>query len=446
MRILLTWELGLNLGHLTRLLPIAQELKAEGHSVLVAVRDIQAAATVLGPSGISFVQAPHLPRGIALPHRASGYADILLSQGWSDQAALWGLTQGWLNLFRMFRPDKLVLDYSPTVLLAARVAKVPAVLVGNGFELPPATDPLPCFPGFSWATPERAAQSEASAVVNANVVLKALGGERITGLSSLFLAHTCLLATFPELDHYGNRGGAQYIGPLLGELKAPPVEWPEGQGPKIFAVLRPDTCHVQEILSALAMVRARVICVATGFARQQLMPFVRGHVRFALTPVDLNFSLDANLCITYGAEGTMLRFIMAGVPQLISPWHVETFMTVRRVAAARLGYAISTPTTSHSIRATIECIAASNELRGNAVAFAARTASYALGKIQLLDLLTQRHAVGGRAPDQGMPIRRYPTSPPLNEPNDAKAISSASETRVADLRIPQVEAIAALRL
>ena len=71
-RILLTWELGLNLGHLTRLLPVAQRLEADGHIVLVATRDVQAAARVLGPAGIPFVQAPYLPNGIALAHRPAG--------------------------------------------------------------------------------------------------------------------------------------------------------------------------------------------------------------------------------------------------------------------------------------------------------------------------------------------------------------------------------------
>ncbi len=154
-RILFTWELGLNLGHLARLLPVAQRLKADGHALLVATRDIKAAATVLAPAGIPFVQAPYLSQGIALKDRASGYADILLSQGWSDRLVLHGLTHAWLNLFRLFIPERLILDYSPTVSLAARIARLPTVLVGNGFELPPATDPLPPFPGFSWATPRQ---------------------------------------------------------------------------------------------------------------------------------------------------------------------------------------------------------------------------------------------------------------------------------------------------
>jgi hypothetical protein len=68
------------------------------------------------------------------------------------------------------RPDRLVLDYSPIATLAARIAVIPCVLIGNGFELPPATNPLPPFPGFSWATPERAAESERIVLANANAV------------------------------------------------------------------------------------------------------------------------------------------------------------------------------------------------------------------------------------------------------------------------------------
>jgi UDP:flavonoid glycosyltransferase YjiC (YdhE family) len=336
-RILLTWELGLNLGHLTRLLPVAEQLKADGHTVLVASRDIQAAATVLGPAGIPFVQAPHLPKGIALAHRATGYADILLSQGWSDASVLWGLTQAWLNLIRMFRPDQLILDYSPTVSLAGRIAKIPTVLIGNGFELPPTTDPLPPFPGFSWATVEKAAESEHVAVANANGALSAFGGARIAALRDLMIDHPRLLATFPELDHYGERTDSQYIGPLLGRLNSARIDWPDGEGPRIFACVRPDTSHVNDIIRALAAITARVVCVAIGFTAAQLEPFRKASVRFALEPVALDALSDADLCITYGAEGTIMKFLMAGVPQLISPWHVETYMAARKIKESRLG-------------------------------------------------------------------------------------------------------------
>jgi UDP:flavonoid glycosyltransferase YjiC (YdhE family) len=325
MRVLLTWELGLNLGHLTRLLPVAQQLKRDGHTVLIAVRDIQAAATVLGQWGIPFVQAPHLPNGIPLSHRATGYADILLSQGWSDKSALWGLAQGWLNIFQLFRPDKLILDYSPTVSLAARIAKIPSVLVGNGFELPP-------------------------------------------------------LATFPTLDHYAEREDAEYIGPLLGHLNAPSVDWPEGRGPKIFACLRPDTARAQEILAALAAITARVVCVAGGFAKAQLEPYQKNHIRYSLGPLDLQPQLDADLCISYGAEGTMMRFLLAGVPQCISPWHVETFMAARRIEASGFGVALTGMPAGRLVREEIERVASDGAIRQRVKLFAAHEATFGAGR------------------------------------------------------------------
>lgn len=336
-RILFTWELGLNLGHLTRLLPIAERLKADGHTVLIAVRDIQAAATVLRPAGIPFVQAPHLPRGMALSHRPAGFADILLSQGWGDRATLWGLVYGWLNLLALFKPDYTILDYSPTVTLATRIAKVPSLLIGNGFELPPAIDPLPPFPGFSWATAAGVTNSEKIAVANANDVLGAFRALHISALRDVICDQRRVLTTFPELDHYGAREREEYAGPLLGRLQMPKAAWPISEGPKLFAVVRPDTSQSEKILSTLAQLAARVICVAIGFSPRALERYRRRHIHFALAPIDLQSILDADIAITYGAEGTMLRLLMEGIPQIISPWHVETYMAGRRYALHGVG-------------------------------------------------------------------------------------------------------------
>lgn len=369
-RILLTWELGLNLGHLMRLQPVAQRLRDEGHTVLVAVRNIQAAATVLGPLGIPFVQAPHLPNGIALDHRAAGYADILLSQGWSDRSALWGLTQSWLNLIRLFQPAQLILDYSPTVSLAARIAGLPTALIGNGFELPPLTDPLPAFPGFSWATAQNAAHAERMAVGHANDVLSAFRKPPIAALRDLAAGRPRLVASYPELDHYGARDDVQYIGPLWGKIEGPAVQWPPGDGVKIFACVRRDTSRVTEIMAALAMTRARVVCVTAGFSSAEVARLAADHIRFCVGSVNLKSLLDADLCLTYGAEGTMLRFLLAGVPQLISPWHVETYMAARCIEAAGLGAALNEQKTPQAIAQSIRRASSDSSLRARTRRFA----------------------------------------------------------------------------
>jgi UDP:flavonoid glycosyltransferase YjiC (YdhE family) len=363
MRVLLTWELGLNLGHLTRLLPVVQRLREEGHVVLVAARDVRAAATVLGPAEIPFVQAPHLPNGIPLAHRPSGYADILLSQGWSSRSALWGLTHGWLNIFKLFRPDQLVLDYSPTVSLAARIAKIQTVIIGNGFELPPLFDPMPEFPGFSWATPEGAARSEKIAVGTAETVLRAFKQPAVASLRDFMIDQVCLLATLPELDHYGIRKNEEYVGPLLGSLSSSKVGWPSGSGPKIFACLRPDTIYVNEILMSLGAITARVVCVASGFTRAQLQPFRRDHIVFSSAPVDLKSLSDADLCVTYGAEGTIMKFLIEGVPQLVSPWHVEAHLAARRIESLGAAKALKGPIKSDAISIIISEMCANTEYK-----------------------------------------------------------------------------------
>jgi UDP:flavonoid glycosyltransferase YjiC (YdhE family) len=371
-RFLLTWELGMNLGHLARLVPIATRLKVEGHSVLVAVRETPAAASVLGPAGIPFVQAPHLPRGMPLPDRASGYADILLSQGWSDPQVLWGLTQTWHNLLRMFRPDVVVADYSPTARLATLIAGIPTVLLGNGFELPPLTDPLPHFPGFSWATAEKAAVSERSAVDNANAVLARFKRPPIHSLSHLFRDVPALFVTFPELDHYGPREHANYVGPLLGGIRGQKIDWPNGSR-RIFACLRPDTNQVTAILEALRLSDAAVVCYAPGFAGDQLKGFAGDRMLFTSRPVDIfHLSADADVCVSYGAEGTIATFLLAGVPQLVSPWHVEAHMAARRIEALGAATVMRGAQDEQSISRALAHVCMDAQLKQCARAFASR--------------------------------------------------------------------------
>jgi hypothetical protein len=47
-RIFVSWELGANFGHLTRLMPITEQLRQLGHELFFAVRDTEIAAALLG--------------------------------------------------------------------------------------------------------------------------------------------------------------------------------------------------------------------------------------------------------------------------------------------------------------------------------------------------------------------------------------------------------------
>src|SRR5262245_54203875 len=97
-RILIAWELGSHLGHLTRLAPVAENLRAAGHQVLFAVRDLRNAALTLGPRGFAFVQAPFFHRRPAQPQAPGSHAEMLALEGYGDATAIWGLVRGWLGV------------------------------------------------------------------------------------------------------------------------------------------------------------------------------------------------------------------------------------------------------------------------------------------------------------------------------------------------------------
>ncbi|MGH3429006.1 MAG: glycosyltransferase, partial [Mycobacteriales bacterium] len=330
-RILFGWELGLNFGHLVRLLPLATQLKARGHQVLVATHSIAAASAILGPERIPFIAAPQVPPRAPRSDRVTGYADILLNHGWDDRSVLWGLVSAWQNLFRLSQPDVIILDYAPTAALAARISGLGCVFVGNGFDLPPALSPLPPFPGFSWATAKIAAAAERRAVAHANAVMQALGGPGLGALRDLFAGHPQLLATFPELDHYGARTQAEYVGFLSSPINGAQMDWPQGPDQRVFAYLRPEMAEFKTILASLAGMAASILCVVPGVAGTTLVPYQRPHIRFSSQPLNLSSLSSAHACLSYAAEGTVASFLLKGVPQLLIPHYIEGQLTARRV-------------------------------------------------------------------------------------------------------------------
>jgi UDP:flavonoid glycosyltransferase YjiC (YdhE family) len=341
-RILLAWELGRNLGHLARLLPLAKRLKARGHSILVAAQNMASAARVLGPEGITFVQSPiHTPvrKG---DFQSMSYADLLWSQGWDDQKDLWGRLQAWISLYRMFQPQTVVLDYSPTAGLAARVLKIPRILIGTGFELPPAVDPLPPFPGFSSATRERAVAAEQRVLENVNGVLSACATEPLGSLKEVVEGDRHLLTTFAELDHYGPRAGERYIGPLSNPADGQKIEWPSGQKKRVFAYLRPEMGDLTAILEGFVEADVSLIAYAPGVPNEVIDRYRRADRVFASEPVQFaHLFASADLCVSYGSAGTVTTGLLNGVPQLVRPLHREAQLTAHCVE--RLGVGSTLP-------------------------------------------------------------------------------------------------------
>lgn len=348
-----------------------------GHSVLVAARDVTWASRSLGQAGIPFVQAPIANANPGVARQPVSHADLLAGQGWGDATSLWGLVQAWCNLMRLFRSEVVVLDYAPTALLASRVQGIPTVAIGTGFELPPSVEPLPPFPGFSGATTEAAGRVEFEVLVQVNKVLEVLAMPRARSLAQVLAAGRSFFTTFAELDHYGARDDADYVGPIneLGEYGA--FEWPTDSARKIFAYLRADTPSLSSILQSLAQCGRPVVCYAPGVPQTLLEVFRGPTFAFSDRPILLSGLLQRiDLCVSYSPAGLVTAGLLSGVPQLLSPAHIEAQLTAHRVELLGGGLLLRGNQTASSVGKVIDTLLHTARFGERAQAFAQRYAHF----------------------------------------------------------------------
>lgn len=370
-KVLLAWEQGNNLGHLSRLLPLARRLRSRGHSVLAVVRDLASAAQLLGPAGIPFIQAPRMSVAAQAAQQQVSYADLLWQTGWADRLQLWGMVQAWVNVLRMFGPDVALLDHSPTALLAGRCAQTQCALIGTGFELPPLQRPLPAYPRFAGATPEKAARTEAEVLERANLCLSSARAPRVQSLCELFEPHRRWLTTFAELDHYGTRAGERYVGPIGEMPQGERIEWPVASGHRVFAYLRPDTPNLSAILSSLAAADAAVVCYGPGIPTEATDALPKDRFVVISRPIELKPLLKgASLCVSYAPAATVTETLLQGIPQLLAPPHVEAQMTAHRVETMGAGMVLRGEVSERHVACVLETLLTNHHFTARAREFA----------------------------------------------------------------------------
>ena len=238
-KVLLAWELGAGKGHLVNLLPLAQGLRAHGHRLFLALRDLAHAQTVFGGLGAAYLQSPYKagpPRTPIFVPRS--FAHLLYNVGFGDPPELEILVAAWRNLFEMIDPDLIVFEHSPTALLAARGCRARKVVLGNGFLCPPDSTPWPDLRPWMPPDAEVIVRGEELVLKNVNEVLRLAGQPPLERLAQLYAeVDDVLLTTVAEFDPYEDRSGARYRGPWLPTGGETPT-WPAGHGPRIYAYLK----------------------------------------------------------------------------------------------------------------------------------------------------------------------------------------------------------------
>ncbi|MEF2250118.1 nucleotide disphospho-sugar-binding domain-containing protein [Ralstonia solanacearum] len=375
-RILFAWELGANLGHLARDLPVARRLREQGHDVAFAVKDVRVAEQILSPARLPFVQAPMFMPGAPNRQAPASYAEILIGAGYGNVAGLSARVRAWTALFAMHGTQTLVVNHAPTALLAARAMGLPAVLTCIGFELPPAVSPLPSFRAWENIASERLRQADAVVLNSLNAILAGHGREPMQRVADLFSGVAAALTTFPELDHYGARTDAVYVGPLSSVSEATVFPWPQAPGKRVFAYLRPSMPGFEPLLSVLAALDAWTLCVAPGMPQDMIRRFASPRLHILTRPVALDTTLKgADLAVVYGT-GTMTDALMAGVPQVMTPQVVEQLLVAQRIETIGAGMLWSPPRSRESAAALLRAALRDTSLKPRAERFAARYREY----------------------------------------------------------------------
>jgi hypothetical protein len=332
-RVLLAWELGSNLGHVSRLAPIARRLMRSGDDVRLVVRDVELLRTAAGDLPCTISQSPRVDARRAPVPWALNYADVLDRHGYGCPTTAAALLGDWLTLIREQRPDVLIGEHSPGALLAARLAGIPAVAIGTGYTVPPGRDPMPTVQPWFEVTDERLRARERALLDALNTALARMGAEPLARVADIFGGATKLICAWPELDHYASshRTDETFVGPAA-----------EGMGmsiaagglhrPRVFAYGRGP--RWQDAVRVAIGRGCAVVAYAPSWPPAQ-RPSGK-HVRWLDCPMAIrNVAAEFDLALCE-SPGTATAFLLSGVPSVVVPRQLEQELWAYRVGGRGL--------------------------------------------------------------------------------------------------------------
>lgn len=340
-RILLAWERGADYGHVMRFATLSRELARRGHEPVLVLNDLTHAEALLGDQGLLVLQAPLWQGNVSgLPQPAS-FAETLLRLGFLHPSALTSMCRAWLSLMALLKPEVLVCDYAPTALLATRGLGLPRINFGDGFAVPPCTQPMPIYRPWRPEPPARLAQAEQHALAGANTVLHTLGQPPLRWLADLMTVDDEIIASFAEFDHYPGRQGARYAGPLPNPLQGVAPHWPMVPGPRVFAYIKPGTRDFEPVLKSLCALDVSAVVHAPGVSTTLQHRYLAANLRFSEQPVRMDdICRECDVAICHAGANTTQALVTAGKPVLLLPTHVEQMMTSKAVLALGAGLVV----------------------------------------------------------------------------------------------------------
>jgi hypothetical protein len=371
-RILFAWEMGANYGHVSGFAPVASSLLERGHELVAVVQNAHDSRHFFDKR-VAVLQAPlQRKTGVTPKDRPQQvtYADLIKHLGYEDPVELATLLRVWRSTYQVARPDLVLYDSAPTAQLASRSFDFVKVTIGSAFSVPPRTAPLPLlFKNLKVPFAEHE-KREGAVVKIVNEALSEFGLGSIAALRDALGSDADLLRGYPELDHYGSRKGGEWFGAGFSLDSGVEVEWPPGDGPKIFLYLRPPV-RAEMLLKQLAPLGYRLIAVMPNLVGQ-ISGRPPANLRMIKDPARLrSLVASADVAVCHSAVGTGAAFLLGGVPILTVPTNAEQAMIAARVEEQGFGLSLR-DTASADYKTPIKRLLSDPSFRQKAGEFARR--------------------------------------------------------------------------
>lgn len=358
------------------MLPLVDRLAAAGHRPSLAVPDHGTVLALLNNRAVPVLDAPFRPGGATTLHRIESWADIAIGSGYGTPTEARTAIAGWHALIRATGADLVVAEFSPGAMLAARVAGIPCVSVGMGWNLPPPVTPLPAIRFWAPADPAILAAAEARLLGAVNPALTALGGAPLATLAALFDPADACLCSFPELDHYPGRGPAEYFGAIYQLTEGAGPQWPAGPGPRCFAYVNARHPVRPALLAALGEVGCPTVLHLRG-ADPGVVDRLPGNAWLAPGPLRLDGILAERPLVVCQGPNLASAALAHGCPVLALPEHLEQTVLANRLVQQELGLALAPAATAEEAAAALRRLLTEPGPRAAAARFADRYAGYA---------------------------------------------------------------------
>lgn len=331
--ILFTWEMGEGSGHIAPYLTLIKELEGRGHRITFSCKFLSRAFRLFEGTNVCYIQSPHVsspPSDQIWP--VDSFAKILNNSGYSNPQQLAGMIRAWRNLFELVKPDLIIADYAPTAILASRELGIPRLQIATGFYQIPRQGRVPSFMELQGhpAIDSKQDDFQKKILGHINTALHLNGMQALVQLTHMQDAEQKLFRTFQEFDHYGNREPVQYIGAMLSKQGQAP-EWPIGNGPKVFAYLKPFP-SIGQLFMQLNQLKFPTLVYPDGIDQKIIREFSSNTLKFVDKPLDMRqIGESASFAIHNGNHGTVCELMLAGIPSMVLSLHAEQSIMGRRL-------------------------------------------------------------------------------------------------------------------